>query len=262
MRNALLRLFSLLFLLGCNAKDSKESKDTEEAYVLHKGEICLCNLSTKQLSALEISNKEIIRFSLSPKHDYIAYLQSTHRDDCVEFASLGIYDIEKECTIAVLGSEKYASFYFERWVSDSTFVYTMGVSTSPDEYKTGDWSIASYLYTAGHGITKSDTEWGDPGSGPRPISKNDGFLTYDGEDGIHLLDKQTQITKIIRIEGDDIIYYKTVAWQNPDKFVFLARRRYRHQCDRERADLYCYDLHADQKQLLLRDVTNVEMIDE
>ncbi|MFR0678340.1 hypothetical protein [Dysgonomonas mossii] len=27
-------------------------------------------------------------------------------------------------------------------------------------------------------------------------------------------------------------------------------------------DLYCYDLHADRKQLLLRDVTNVEMIDE
>lgn len=261
MRNAQLVLFFLLFLLSCNAKDREEPKDSEEGYVLHKGEICLCNLSTKQLSVLEISNKEIIRFSLSPKHDYIAYLQSTHKDDCVEFASLGIYDIEKKCTIAVLGSEKYAVFYFERWVSDSTFAYTIGVSAHPNEHKTGDWSIASYLYTAGYGSTKSELEWGDPGSVPRPVSKNEGYLTYDGEDGIHLLDKQTQITKIIRIEGDDINYYKTVAWQNPAKFVFLARLRYQHQCDRERADLYCYDLHADRKQLLFRDVTNVEMID-
>lgn len=261
MKNAPLVLFSLLFLFSCSATDSKEPKEPDEGYVLHKGEICLCNLSTKKLSALEISNKEIIRFSLSPKHDYIAYLQSMYRDSCVEFASIGIYDIEKECTIAVLGSEKYTSFYFERWVSDSTFAYTMGVSSHPNEHNTGDWGIASYLYTIGYGSTKSEIEWGDPGSGPRPVSKNEGYMTYDGQDGIHLLDKQTQITKIIRLEGEDIVYYKTVIWQSPAKFVFLARRRYQHQCDRERADLYCYDLYADRKQLLFRDVTNVEMID-
>lgn len=254
MKNLLLTTIVLLFFFGCNEETPKEG------YFLQNGKIFRYNLSDSKAEPLEITDKEIVDFMLSPQKGYIAYSQLVYKSDCVEFTSAGVYDIAKRQTIGMLADDQYANHYLQGWKSETEFTYSVNISPDENDHGMDEEENISYLYTIGKGNVESEELWGDPSSEPSVAPLNKDYNTSNEEDGIHLLNVKTKEKTIISVEDENISYYYMAAWVNKYKLLFFVCYYSQAQCDIQREDLYSYDLKTGEKQLLFRGATKLQMI--
>ena len=219
-----------------------------KAYYLSEGKLYIIDLATKEQEELNISDKPILNYKLSPNQRYLAFEKEILNNDCHIVSSLVFYDLLKGKVFQELGGKDGFSGLIERWES-ACAIYSLSNEKKGIRncYKT------SLVSGKTERISEEEYNLSNEESEYQIVNPYDEGLIVKGDDEkLTLL--HAQLNKETEIPGVDSRKLKcqTVQWLDRSRFVYAAEYTHETQCAPLDLDIYMYDLKTDSSTLIVK----------